>query len=1045
MHVMKFLFDKPDFRPLAAFLIVCLLRIPAAPGETLDERVERILLQMTLDEKILQLHQEGGMNTADNTRLGVPGFLMADGPHGVREGLATSFPVGIAMAATWDTSVATLVGAAMGREFRGKGKSQALGPCMDLCRDPRNGRSPESGGEDPFLCSRITSAVTRGIQSTTCIATIKHYNCKGRQLNRTENDHIVSRRNLMEHYGLNFRTAVQTGGALCVMNAYNLINGEKCAENHELLTGILREYWGFPYYVVSDWGSIWSSERAIEAGCDVCMGSDNYKNDLPGLVGTGRVPESVIDGAVRRVLRTKIVAGMLDAPVPGNPGDVGSEENRGICLDAGRKSIVLLKNSDGILPLDRSAVRKLAIIGPAADVTLTDGTGSSWVSPIHTVSPFQALSDKIGADNILYARGCDINSLNRSGFPEALDLASKADVVVYVGGLDNTQEGEGLDRVGDSIDLPGIQQDLINALASVNPNLVAVLESGGICGVNRCLAAMKGLLYAFYPGQEGGAAIADVLFGDVNPAGRLPVTMPKNDSQLPVRDKDFNNDFGCGYRWFDEMRIAPQFAFGFGLSYTTFEYANISVSPKSAPAGQRVTVSVDVRNTGDRTGDEVVQLYLTDDVSGIWMPKKQLKGFRRITLDPGQTETVAFVLTPEELYFFNEGTDAYEVEPGDFTVRVGGSSDNLPMEAKFTLAGSEKKSDLQVASVRMIPPVPVQNSPVVFLATVINRGTGPSPADATHRVSFRVNGKEVAWCANFRHAVPAGGMAFAAADGGPSGSADWKAGAPGEIQIEAVADPSNLIPETLEDNNRLAVRAEIRPNPPENLAIMAPVQASSIEGPGFEASKAVDGDPATRWSSAFSDPQTFTVDLGAVSEIRRIVLYWEAAYGSEYRLMTSLDGTSWNESAHRTGGDGGLDTLSVTARARYLRLSCLRRGTAWGYSLYEFEVYSGAPAPDQDGSGTPGDFFMESGYPNPFNHSTTIPYGVTQAARVRIVLVDISGRNIRTLVDAMLDPGRYRAEWDGRDDSGKEVSSGAYLVRMDAGTFRKTRKLMLLR
>jgi hypothetical protein len=427
------------------------------------------------------------------------------------------------------------------------------------------------------------------------------------------------------------------------------------------------------------------------------------------------------------------------------------------------------------------------------------------------------------------------------------------------------------------------------------------------------------------------------------------------------------------------------------------------------------------------------------------MPRKQLKGFRRITLDPGETETVAFVLTPEELYVFNEGTDAYEVEPGDFTVRVGGSSDNLPMEGHFTLTGSEKKSDLQVASVRMIPPVPVQRSPVVFLATVINRGTGPSPADATHRVSFRVNGKEVAWCANFRHAIPAGGMALAAADGGPSGSEDWRAGAPGDIQIEAVVDPSNLIQETLEDNNGLAVRAAIRPYPPENLALGSRVQASSVEAQGLEAANAVDGNPATRWSSAFTDPQSFTVDLGAPFDVDRVVLYWESAFGTEYGLLTSLDGISWNESAHRTGGNGGLDTLSVSVSARYLRLSCLRRGTGWGYSLYEFEVYSGTPPPDPEGSGTPGDFFMESGYPNPFNRRTAIPYGVTRAARVRIVLYDVSGRCIRTLVDAALDPGRYEAEWDGSDGDGNDVPSGAYLVRMEAGTFTKTRKLMMLR
>jgi beta-glucosidase len=1042
---MKSNHDNIHFHIITAFLLACIMQAMALPAETLEERIDGILSRMTLEEKILQLHQEGGMNTADNARLGVPGFLMADGPHGVREGVATSFPVGIAMAATWDTSIAFRVGEAMGREFRGKGKSQALGPCMDLCRDPRNGRSPETGGEDPFLCAQVTTAVTRGVQSAHCIATVKHYNCKGRQLNRTENDHIVSRRNLMEHYGLNFRSAVQTGGAMCVMNAYNLINGEKCAENRDLLTRILRDDWGFPYYVVSDWGSIRSSERAIKAGCDICMGSDNYRNDLPGLAARGAVQESVIDEAVRRVLRTKMAAGMLDDPKAGNPSDVGSPENRQICLDAGRKSIVLLKNRDGILPLDRAKIGKLALIGPAADQALTDGTGSSWVSPIHTVSPLQGIAEKIGTDRILYARGCDINSTSSAGFSEALEAASQADVVVYVGGLDGTQEGEGLDRVGDSIDLPAKQQELINALAAANPNLVAVLESGGICGINRCIAGIKGLLYAFYPGQEGGTAIADVLFGDVNPGGRLPVTMPKTDSQLPERDTDYNNDFGCGYRWFDEMRIAPQFAFGYGLSYTTFQYENLSVTPASVPAGQRISIRADVRNTGSMAGDEVVQLYLTSDAPRVWMPKKQLKGFRRIFLEPGETKTVTFTLTPEELYYFDESSDGYEVEPGAYTVRVGGSSDNLPLQGAFFITSAAKKPDLQIANIRMIPPFPKKDSKVIFLATVVNRGTGPSPADVTHRVSFRVDGKEASWSSNFRHAIPAGGMALAAADGGPSGANVWKAGDPRTVTITAAVDPSNLVAETLEDNNTLSVQAKIRPNPPKNLALGAAVTATSVEREGLEAANAVDGNPSTRWSSAFSDPQTLTVDLKAVCEIDRVVLNWESAYGTEYEILASLDGFLWLEAASVTDGNGGADTLSIAANARYVRLTATRRGTEWGYSLHEFQVYSDRTEPEPDGTDIPESCYLDYGFPNPFNHRTTIPYGLKDGGRVRIAIFDASGRLMKTLVDALLDAGRYEAEWDGRDGTGTALSSGVYLIRMNADGFSKTGKILHLK
>jgi beta-glucosidase len=326
-----------------AVLTVCLTPfILTASGrlqaQTLEDRITALMNQMTTAEKILQLHQEGGMNTADNQRLGIPGFLMADGLPGIREGMATSFPVGIGMASMWDTSMARQIGFAMGQEFRGKGKHQALGPALDIDRDPRNGRSPETGGEDPYLCAQITTAVVRGMQSTPIIATIKHYSANHRENGRTSNDIFATDRILNEDAGLAFRTAVQMGGALSVMNAYNLINGEKCAENTNLLTTILRTRWGFPYYVVSDWGSIWTSQKAITADCDVCMGSANYQNDLPGLVSSGAVSMQVLDQAVRRVLRTKFIAGMMDFQPQGDPNDVNSAQHQAICREAGRKS-----------------------------------------------------------------------------------------------------------------------------------------------------------------------------------------------------------------------------------------------------------------------------------------------------------------------------------------------------------------------------------------------------------------------------------------------------------------------------------------------------------------------------------------------------------------------------------------------------------------------------------------------------------------------------------------------------------------------------------
>ncbi|MEK6650948.1 MAG: glycoside hydrolase family 3 N-terminal domain-containing protein, partial [Bacteroidota bacterium] len=431
-------------------------------GQTIEDRITSILSSMTVEEKILQLHQEGWFNTADNARLGIPGFVMADGPHGVRDGLATSFPVGIGMAATWDVELAGRVGAGMGREFLAKGKNQALGPCLDLDRDPRNGRSPETGGEDPFLCAQIGAAMVRGIQSEHVVATVKHYNANHREKSRISNNIIASARALREHNGLAFRTAVQRGGAFSVMNAYNLINGQKSAENSDLLTTILRDLWGFPYYVVSDWGSIWATERAVEAGCDVEMGSDLYRVNLPDLVRSGAVPMEALDRAVRRVLRTKLVSGLLDHYPRGNPEDVNSPAQRQLCLEAGRKSLVLLKNSDAILPIRSAEVTRVALIGPSAATAQIDGSGSSYVTPFQSVSPKEGLEAKLGAGKIVYARGCDINSADTSGFAEARIAAAAADLVVFVGGLDPTQEGEGFDRVGGSIDLPGVQQSLVN-------------------------------------------------------------------------------------------------------------------------------------------------------------------------------------------------------------------------------------------------------------------------------------------------------------------------------------------------------------------------------------------------------------------------------------------------------------------------------------------------------------------------------------------------------------------------------------------------------
>lgn len=664
--------------------------------------VTALLSQMTLTEKIDQLHGNDWMDTADNLRLGIPGFRVADGPHGIREGKATAFPVGIAMAATWDPELLTQVGMALGKEVRGKGRNQVLGPCLDITRDPRNGRSPESGGEEPYLIGKVGAAIIRGIQATQAIATPKHFAANNHQTGRRDANHMIDARTWREFYGLPFRLAVQEGGAWSLMSAYNWINGRPSSANRELLTRMLRDEWGYTGYVVSDWGSIYTNAaQAINAGLDVEMPHTpgKYPAELPDAIARGEVTVATLDRAVERVLWTKVAAGLLGSYPFGNSVDVCSPEHRALALKVAQESIVLLKNEDHILPLDKTRPLTIALIGPSADVAQLDGRGSSVVDACYAYTPRQGIENRTTGYpvNIRYAKGCDINSADTSGFAAAIATARAADVVVFVGGLDNTQEGEELDRVGGSVQLPGQQQPLINALAAANPNLVVVLESGGVVALEQSIANIKGLIYAFYPGQEGGNALADILFGNVNPSGNLPVTLPRNDTQLPAWDDlDFSGDLvaGFGYRRFDRLGLTPQYAFGYGLSYTTFEYGNLTVTPASATADTPILTSIAVANTGTRAGDEIVQLYLSVDFASpdarsiVPMPVKQLRGFQRITLAPGQNKTITFTIGPEELAFWSVSDDSFRIEAGAYTVRVGGSSDNLPLSATFNLTSS---------------------------------------------------------------------------------------------------------------------------------------------------------------------------------------------------------------------------------------------------------------------------------------------------------------------------------------------------------------------
>ena len=747
-------------RLLLIYSFLLLLPFSQINGQSLlESRINELINEMSTEEKISQLINSSFGETPSNTRLKIPGFVMDDGPHGVRFAVdsngrsATSFPTGIAMAATFDENIALKVGEAMGIEFWAFNRNVQLGPCIDLCRDPRGGRSAESGGEDPYLAGHIGKALAIGIQKSPVVATVKHYMGESKQSNRHNMDVQATDRWLMDFSGYNFRTVVQEAGVLSVMGSYNKINGDKGCESSALLATNLRERWGFPFFVVSDWDAIWNSSKAIKAGTNICMGSNKYAVDLPGMVANGTVTMADINKAVRHVLRTKILNGMLDNFPVGNATDAKTAAIIATNKLAAQKSIILLKNSNNadntpILPLRKTV--KIALIGPNATSENLNCFGSSETFPSNAVSVKEGLEAKIGAANISYAYGCDVNSTSKAGFDAALALAANADVVVFAGGLDASQEGEaydiGADRKSGSVDLPGQQQELINKLATVNPNIVVVIQSGGVCGLNSCLTNIKGLVYSFYAAQEAGNAIADVLFGDYNPAGRMPVSMVKRDADLPLWTEDtfrrFTDNLDGGYRWLDEKNITPEYAFGFGLSYTAYSYSNLVVSNVTV-AGQPVAVSVDVKNTGEIAGEEVVQLYLScPSTQEVWMPKKQLRGFKRVALQPNETKKVTFQLTADDFYYW-DGSQ-YIAQSGDFTIRVGGASDNLPLTKSITLIEGNKKPDLRITQLYTMPRYPKKRQQVSFYALVKNQGNAINPVSSPFNIKFMIDGGDVA-------------------------------------------------------------------------------------------------------------------------------------------------------------------------------------------------------------------------------------------------------------------------------------------------------------
>jgi beta-glucosidase len=709
------------------------------PSQPIDKRVADLLSRLTLEEKPAQM-----CTTAPAIeRLKIP---VMNGWNQCLHGVVwtrptTMFPVPIGMAATWDTALVHEVAATIAEEARavynywrsmppgkvleegraqmtiaeGGGKTRHNGliyrsPVINISRDPRWGRIEEAFGEDPFLTSRLTVAFVKGMQGDDpkylqLAATLKHFAANNQEQDRLSLSAPVSERMLHEYFLPHFKAGIVEGRAQSIMSVYNAINGVPGAANKLLVTDILRGQWKFEGFVVPDSGAVnrliaghklvstmeEAAARSVLAGHD--LDNIDFPAALPKAIAKGLLSEKDLDQSLRRILKVRFRLGEFDPPgmVPYNkisPAVIDSAPHRELALRTARESIVLLTNRNGFLPLDRSKIKTLAVIGPHANV-VTTGSRNYTGQVSKFVVPLEGIKNKVSpGTEVLYAQGCDVLEApdKEKSFAEAAAAAKKSDVAVLYVGINHLLEREGLDRT--YIDLPPVQEELIQRVYEANPRTVVVLMNGGPVAVKWAKENVPAVLDMFYAGEEGGNAIADVLFGDYNPGGRLPYTVYESVAQVPPMT-EYDITKGFTYMYFEGPPVYP---FGHGLSYTTFRYANLRISSKQIPGHGQVAVRVDVQNTGQRAGDEVVQLYVHDVEASVKRPKKELRGFQRISLKPGEKKTVSFPLPAEKLSFYDVKSKSFVVEPGQFEVLVGSSAEDIRAKGRLevTTAGAFK-------------------------------------------------------------------------------------------------------------------------------------------------------------------------------------------------------------------------------------------------------------------------------------------------------------------------------------------------------------------
>ena len=665
-----------------------------------DAKVDALLARMTLEEKIQMLHgslRRGFIGYVPAIpRLGIPELALTDGPAGVRHGPGTAFPAPVALAATWDRSLAQAYGAALGAETKAKGQNILLGPMVNIVRVPEGGRNFETFGEDPYLTAQIATAEIRGIQSQGVMAEVKHYAANNQEKDRLLVSAEVDERTLREIYLPAFEGAVKEAKVGSVMAAYNKVNGTFSSENTHLLKDILKGEWGFEGFVVSDWGATHSTIEAANNGLDIEMPGGKYFGEaLLAAVRQGQVSQATIDEKVRRILNMLERFGFLDHPAKIGPLDYQAQgQTARRVAEAG---VVLLKNQGNVLPLDVNNFKSIAVIGAYADRATSGGGGSARMSPFDTVSPMSAMAEKIGNRAALrflkFVAGTDLSKSDPATtgaglLADAEQLAKECDLVLLFA---RDFETEGADRA--AISLPDEQGELISAIVRANPRTVVVLNTGCMVLLSPWADAVPAIVQAWYSGQDDGHVVADILFGNVNPSGKLPITFPRMREDTGVATAEqypgqngrglYSEGVFIGYRHFDKNNIAPQFPFGHGLSYTTFEYSNLKLGRNRIKPGESLTVEVQVKNTGRREGAEVVQLYVQDVQASVPRPLKELKGFEKVLLRPGENKVVRLSLDARSMAFYDVSRKQWVVEPGQFKVMAGSSSRDIRLNAEF--------------------------------------------------------------------------------------------------------------------------------------------------------------------------------------------------------------------------------------------------------------------------------------------------------------------------------------------------------------------------